>query len=115
MAMNQYKAVTHAIEFRGESNHISTSSHPLKVMVANQSHLFISPDEYLAEEEASPIKHEYFDGDVFAMAGASDAHVTIAGNLFALLRTHVRGGNCRVFMADMKFALIRLTAFSILM
>ena len=36
------------------------------------------------------------------MAGASDAHVTIAGNLFALLRNHVRGTGCRVYMADMK-------------
>lgn len=36
------------------------------------------------------------------MAGASDAHVTIAGNLFALLRSHVRGIGCRVFIADMK-------------
>lgn len=36
------------------------------------------------------------------MAGASDAHVTIAGNLFALLRNHLRGTGCRVYMADMK-------------
>lgn len=61
-----------------------------KPMVTNQSYSFISPDEYLEKEAASPIKHEYFDGDVYAMAGASDAHVTIAGNVFALLRTHVR-------------------------
>jgi Uma2 family endonuclease len=36
------------------------------------------------------------------MAGASDTHVTIAGNLFALLRSHVRGSGCRVYIADMK-------------
>ena len=80
-------------------------------MVANQSYSFVSPDEYLEEEEASPTKHEYFDGDVYAMAGASDAHVTIAGNLFALLRSHVRGSGCRVFMADMKARVNRLNRF----
>ena len=63
---------------------------------------YISPEDYLAGEELSPIKHEYIDGQVYAMAGASDAHVTITGNLFALLRNHVRGTGCRVYMADMK-------------
>jgi Uma2 family endonuclease len=80
-------------------------------MVANQSYSFISPEEYLAAEETSPIKHEYIDGDVYAMAGASDAHVTIAGNLFALLRTHVRESGCRVFMSDMKARLNRSNRF----
>lgn len=71
-------------------------------MIANQQQNYISPEDYLAGEETSPIKHEYIDGQVYAMAGASDAHVTIAGNLFALLRNHVRGRGCRVYMSDMK-------------
>lgn len=36
------------------------------------------------------------------MAGTSYPHVTVAGNLFALLRNHLRGSGCRVYMADMK-------------
>jgi Uma2 family endonuclease len=63
------------------------------------------PEEYLALEANSPFKHEYWDGEVYAMAGASDPHVTIAGNLFAILRPHVRGSDGRVFMADMKLTL----------
>jgi Uma2 family endonuclease len=62
----------------------------------------LTPDEYLQLEAESTVKHEYVDGEVFAMAGASDVHVTIAGNLFALLRSHVRGTDCRVYIADMK-------------
>ncbi|HEY9816093.1 MAG TPA: CHAT domain-containing protein [Candidatus Obscuribacterales bacterium] len=59
--------------------------------------------DYLPPLEAkSPIKHEYVNGKVYAMAGATDAHVTIAGNLFAMLRSHVRGTDCRVDIADMK-------------
>jgi Uma2 family endonuclease len=71
-------------------------------MIANKLPGYISPEDYLAAEELSQIKHEYIDGQVYAMAGASDAHVTITGNLFALLRNHVRGTGCRVYMADMK-------------
>ena len=71
-------------------------------MIANQTKNYISPEEYLTGEEISPIKHEYIDGQVYAMAGASDAHVTITGNLFALLRNHLRGTGCRVYMSDMK-------------
>lgn len=62
----------------------------------------LSADEYLKGEQHSDIKHEYIAGQVFAMAGASEAHVTIAGNLFSLLRSHVRGSPCRVYISDMK-------------
>lgn len=57
---------------------------------------------YLDWEAQQAEKHEYLDGEVFAMAGASDAHVTVAGNLFMALRTHLRGGPCSVFISDMK-------------
>jgi Uma2 family endonuclease len=62
----------------------------------------LSPDDYLHLEAESPIKHEYIDGYAYAMAGATDAHVTIAGNLFAMLRNHLRGSGCRVYISDMK-------------
>ncbi|MEH1850439.1 MAG: Uma2 family endonuclease [Nostoc sp.] len=71
-------------------------------MVISQSEYYISPEEYLEGEKFSEIKHEYIDGQVYAMAGASDAHVTIVGNLFSLLRNHLRGSGCRVYMLDMK-------------
>ena len=64
--------------------------------------IYLTPDEYLQMEEHSDIKHEYIDGYIYAMAGALDPHVTIAGNLFALLRNHLRGSGCRVYIADMK-------------
>ena len=62
----------------------------------------ISPEEYLAGEQHSDIKHEYVDGEVYAMSGASEAHNLISGNLFALLHSYLRGKFCRVFFADMK-------------
>lgn len=71
-------------------------------MTVSKSYTYVSPEEYLESEKISPIKHEYIRGEIYAMAGASDAHVTIAGNLFTLLRNHVRGTGCRVYMAEMK-------------
>jgi Uma2 family endonuclease len=71
-------------------------------MIASPQPNYLSPEEYLQMEEQSSIKHEYIDGYIYAMAGASDPHVTIAGNLFALVRNHVRGSGCRVYIADMK-------------
>lgn len=62
----------------------------------------MTPDEYLVWEQDRPEKNEYVEGLVYAMSGATDAHVTIAGNLFAMLRGHLRGGPCRAFVADMK-------------
>lgn len=63
---------------------------------------YLSPEEYLRLEAKSAVKHEYIDGEIYAMAGASDAHVTIALNLATLLRSYVRGTGCRVYMSDMK-------------
>lgn len=71
----------------------------------------LTPDEYLVREEQSDTKHEYIDGHTYAMAGANDAHVTISGNLFAVLRNHVRGSGCRVYQSDMKARIGRLNRF----
>lgn len=61
-----------------------------------------SVEDYIEGELHSEVKYEYLAGEAYAMAGASDAHNIIAGNLFASLHAHTRGGPCRVFMSDMK-------------
>lgn len=72
---------------------------------------FISPEEYLVAELASPVRHEYRDGDVFAMTGATLRHNTIAGNVFSLLRAQLKGSPCRVFMEGVKLRIVRDNAF----
>ena len=62
----------------------------------------LDESDYLAGEAFSPIRHEFVDGHVYAMAGASKAHNLIAGNIFSRLRQHLRGSPCRAFVADMK-------------
>jgi len=73
-----------------------------KTMVASPQQDYITPEEYLQLELGSDVKHEYIDGYAYAMAGANDAHVTVSLNLATLLRSHVRGSNCRVYISDMK-------------
>ncbi len=58
--------------------------------------------EYLAMESASDIKHEYYEGEVFVMAGASPNHDQIAGNTFASLHSQLRKRPCRVYSSDIR-------------
>lgn len=51
-------------------------------------HVFSAAD-YLAWEALQPERHEYLDGEVFAMAGVEDRHVTVAGNLYIAQRQPV--------------------------
>ena len=63
---------------------------------------WISPEEYLEGERRSEIRHEYVYGSVYAMAGASDDHNRIAGNIFGELRERLRGRKCEAFINDVK-------------
>jgi Uma2 family endonuclease len=71
-------------------------------MIASPEPRYFTPEEYLDWEAQQPLRYEYVGGEVFAMTGGTVAHNTIALNLAAALRGHVRGGPCRVFMADVK-------------
>ena len=67
---------------------------------------WISAEEYLSGEPLSEIRHEYIDGEVFAMAGGTPKHNAISGNFHAHLWNHLRGKPCRVFIADVKVRII---------
>lgn len=65
----------------------------------------LSVADYLALEAVSPTKYEYWDGYLVVMAGASDAHVAIVGNLFAALLGHI-APPCRLYMTDMRLQIV---------
>lgn len=71
-------------------------------MEAVQQPAWISAADYLEGEQQSEVRHEYVAGTAYAMAGASEEHNTIAVNVLAELRAHLRGKSCRPFIADMK-------------
>ena len=80
-------------------------------MTASKTHAYFTPEAYLEIERLSPIKHEYLQGQIVAMASASKAHVMITGNLSALLVNHLRDTRCIVFATDMKVRLPALNLF----
>jgi len=64
--------------------------------------LMLTPQEYLLGEQASEIRYEYIDGEVYAMAGGSDAHARISLNIAALLKNKLRGSGCSIYLGEMK-------------
>jgi Uma2 family endonuclease len=71
-------------------------------MTAGASRTHVHADEYLAMERASSSKHELWDGEVFAMAGASLVHNVIVGNIARVLGNLLADGPCLVLPSDMK-------------
>jgi Uma2 family endonuclease len=61
--------------------------------------------EYLAFEDTAEYRHEYVDGQIFAMAGANERHNRISLNIGFQLRAAARGGHCGVFLNDMRLRL----------
>ena len=71
----------------------------------------ISIKDYLEGEKISQIRHEYIDGEVYAMAGTSKRHNEIIANINDGIRRHLRGGNCRSFFVDIKVQVQKLNRF----
>ena len=62
----------------------------------------ITPEEYLARERQAEFKSEYFAGEIFAMAGASERHILIVTNLARELSTMLKKRPCKVYSTDMR-------------
>ena len=62
----------------------------------------LTPEEYLKFERNSEERHEYFDGEIFAMSGAKRNHNVIAWNIGGELRQKLKGKNCEAYPADMR-------------
>ena len=63
---------------------------------------FITEEEYLAFEEKSKIKHEYMDGEIFSMAGATRRHNLTTTNISTELNFRLRETDCEVYASDFR-------------
>ena len=63
-----------------------------------------SVEEYFALEEQSEVKHDFFDGEIFARTGADIAHNLIGLNFAASFRQALRGQPCKVLMEGVQLA-----------
>jgi Uma2 family endonuclease len=59
-----------------------------------------TPEEYFQWEEEQQLRHEYINGEVYAMNGGTINHSKVASNLNFILKSHLRGGACQVLTSD---------------
>ena len=71
----------------------------------------MTAEAFLAWDETQTVKHEFLRGEVFAMAGAGKAHMSLAGNAYMALRQHLRGTPCSTYMADTKVRIEAVDAY----
>jgi Uma2 family endonuclease len=67
-----------------------------------QAQILYTEDEYLALERESDDRHEYLDGNIYAMAGESPQHGAISTDLLVDIGLQLRGTPCQAFSKDMK-------------
>src|SRR5258708_26730796 len=72
----------------------------------------LTPEEYLAFERRSPERHEYVDGELFAMGGASERHNQIVVNIGGEIRTQFKHRPCKVYTNDMRIGISGTKRFS---
>lgn len=71
----------------------------------------MTSQEFLIWEESQEEKHEFLQGEIFAMGGARREHVVVTGNAFASLKQQLRNTPCRAYMSDMKLQIEHLDAY----
>ncbi|MGH7818874.1 MAG: Uma2 family endonuclease [Candidatus Binatia bacterium] len=62
--------------------------------------------EYLAIEEVARVKHEYLDGEIYAMAGGTPEHAALSALVTTMLGEQLRGGPCRVYSSDLRVRIL---------
>ena len=70
--------------------------------MASNPTTFYTPEEYLALERSCETKHEYYNGEIFAMSGASKWHVLIVTNLIVALGSQLKESPCTVYSTDLR-------------
>ncbi|MEG3862596.1 Uma2 family endonuclease [Microcoleus sp. herbarium12] len=71
-------------------------------MLVKTKSKFYTPDEYRQLEETAEFRNEYRDGEIVEMTGGTINHSQIIGNIYAFLKSALRGKNARPFMSDLR-------------
>ena len=58
--------------------------------------------DYLALEEIAGVRHEFLNGEIYAMAGGTPEHAAMAAAIVAQLGSQLSGGSCRVYSSDLR-------------
>jgi Uma2 family endonuclease len=64
----------------------------------------MSASEFLEWERRQPVKHEYVNGEIFAMAGASFNHNQISSNAIISVGSFLKGKSCNIYGSDLRIS-----------
>jgi len=73
---------------------------------------YISPEQYLDMERSSDTRHEYYKGEIYAMAGASPEHNDIAYNINRIIAPFLHGKGCKIYGSDFRIYIPEHTLFT---
>ncbi len=80
-------------------------------MASAAAHTHLTPEEYLAFERKATTKHEYLNGQIVAMSGASFAHNFLTMNTANQLYNQLIGGECQVATSDMRVKVTQIDSY----
>jgi Uma2 family endonuclease len=75
-------------------------------MVASFSRRHYTLEDYLSVEEMSAVRHEFVDGQIFAMAGGTPEHAALSAAVLVVLGGKLLGGRCRPYSADLRIRVL---------
>ena len=84
----------------------------IKEPAVSYSHKKYTIEEYLQMEETSAEKHEYYQGEIFAMSGAKVQHNVIVGNLYGYLFQKLKAKSCKPFNSDQRIYVEKNSLFT---
>ncbi len=73
---------------------------------------FLSPEEYLKIERTAEFKSEYLNGEMFAMAGASQPHNRIVSNIISALNPQLLQRDCNIYPSDMRVKIEKINKYT---
>ena len=80
-------------------------------MASAAARTYLTPEEYLAFERKATTKHEYLNGQIVAMSGASFAHNFLTMNTANQLYNQLIGGECQVATSDMRVKVTQIDSY----
>ena len=75
--------------------------------MAAQPTVYYTAEQYLELERTSEGRHEYFDGEIFALAGGSENHNLLAANMGGILYNQLRKRPCKFYPSDMRVRVVK--------
>lgn len=84
------------------------AANPRQDSLQDPQHIYMTVEEYLAYDQASEVKHEFYDGEVVALTGGTTAHNRLTLSMATLLMEELgKSGPCKVYASDMRVQITR--------